>query len=42
MNLRLDVVVKDIVGLTGRKIISAFVAGERSGKELAKYRHYNI
>lgn len=42
MNLRLDVVVKDIVGLTGQKIISAFVAGERSGKELAKYRHYNI
>jgi len=42
MNLRLDVVVKDIVGLTGQKIIAAFVAGERSGKELAKYRHYNI
>jgi transposase len=42
MNLRLDVVVKDIVGLTGKKIISAFIAGEKSGKELAKHRHYNI
>lgn len=42
MNLRLDVVVNDIVGLTGKKIISAFIAGEKSGKELAKHRHYNI
>ena len=42
MNLRLDVVVNDIVGLTGKKIITAFIAGERSGKELAKHRHYNI
>ena len=42
MNLRLDVVVNDIVGLTGKKIISAFVAGERSGTALAKHRHYNI
>ena len=42
MNLRLDVVVNDIVGLTGKKIISAFIAGENSGKELAKHRHYNI
>ena len=42
MNLRLDVVVRDIVGLTGKKIISAFIAGEKSGKELAKYRHHNI
>lgn len=41
MNLRLDVVVKDIVGLTGRKIISAFINGEKSGKELAKNRHFN-
>lgn len=41
MNMRLDVVVKDIVGLTGIKIISDFIAGERSGKELAKNRHYN-
>lgn len=42
MNLRLDVVVNDIVGLTGQKIISSFIAGEKSGKELAKHRHYNI
>ena len=41
MNMRLDVVVKDIVGLTGTKIITDFIAGERSGKELAKNRHYN-
>jgi transposase len=41
MNLRLDVVVKDIVGLTGQKIITAFIAGEKSGKELAKNRHFN-
>lgn len=42
MNLRLDVVVNDIVGLTGKEIISSFIAGEKSGKELAKHRHYNI
>jgi len=42
MNLRLDVVVNDIVGLTGKKIITAFINGEKSGKELAKHRHYNI
>jgi len=42
MNMRLDVVVKDIVGLTGKKIISAFVTGETSGTKLAKHRHYNI
>lgn len=42
MNLRLDVVVNDIVGLTGQKIIADFIAGQKSGKELAKHRHYNI
>lgn len=41
MNMRLDVVVNDIVGLTGTKIIQAFIDGEKSGKELAKHRHYN-
>lgn len=41
MNMRLDVVVKDVVGLTGTKIITDFIAGERSGKILAKNRHYN-
>jgi len=42
MNLRLDVVVNDIVGLTGKKIIEDFVNGQKDGKELAKHRHYNI
>jgi len=28
--------------LTGQKIISAFIAGERAGTALAKHRHYNI
>lgn len=42
MNLRLDVVVNDIVGLTGKKIIADFVSGQTNGKELAKHRHYNI
>ncbi len=32
--MRLDVVVKDIVGVTGTKIITAFIAGETKGKEL--------
>lgn len=41
MNLRLDVVVNDIVGLTGKEIISSFLAGETQGAELAKHRHYN-
>lgn len=41
MNMRLDVVVNDIVGLTGTKIINAFIAGETRGKELAQFRHYN-
>lgn len=41
MNMRLDVVVNDIVGLTGKKIITAFINGEKSGERLAKHRHYN-
>jgi len=41
MNMRLDLVVNDIVGLTGTKIITAFIGGEKSGKKLAVYRHYN-
>lgn len=41
MNMRLDVVVKDITGLTGTKIITDFMNGQTSGKELAKNRHYN-
>ncbi len=41
MNMRLDVVVKDIVGLTGTKIITDFMSGVVEGKELAKHRHFN-
>lgn len=41
MNLRLDVVVKDITGLTGLKIIDAICHGQSEGKKLAALRHYN-
>ncbi|WP_245545455.1 IS110 family transposase [Fluviicola taffensis] len=41
MNMRLEVVVRDIVGLTGTSIIEAFVNGEYNGTELAKLRHGN-
>ena len=41
MNMRLEVVVKDIVGLTGTAIIKAFIGGETDGKKLAANRHYN-
>ena len=41
MNIRLDVVVKDVVGLTGLKIISAIALGETDPKKLASLRHYN-
>ncbi|MDI9311565.1 MAG: transposase [Limnohabitans sp.] len=41
MNMRLDVVVNDIVGLTGSAIIKAFISGETDGKKLAANRHYN-
>jgi transposase len=41
LNLRLDVVVNDICGLTGLKIIRAICHGEKDAKVLASYRHYN-
>lgn len=41
MNMRLDVVVNDIAGETGTKIIEAFTKGETSGSALAQHRHYN-
>jgi transposase len=41
MNMRLDVVVRDIVGLTGQSIINAFIHGEFCGQQLAKLRHFN-
>lgn len=41
MNMRLDVVVNDINGLTGSQIIAAFIAGQTNGAELAKLRNHN-
>ncbi|AUS06860.1 IS110 family transposase [Pseudotamlana carrageenivorans] len=41
MNIRLDVVVKDVVGLTGLKIIKAIALGESDPNKLASLRHYN-
>jgi len=41
MNLRLDVVVKDITGLTGLKIIQAICEGNADSELLAEYRHGN-
>ena len=41
LNLRLDVVVNDVCGLTGLKIIRAICKGENSPKKLAALRHYN-
>lgn len=41
LNLRLDVVVKDVCGLTGLKIIRAVCEGETNAEKLASYRHYN-
>lgn len=41
MNMRLDVVVNDIAGETGSKIIEAFVAGETNGLALSRRRHFN-
>jgi len=41
LNLRLDVVVRDVTGLTGMKIIRAIAAGEKDPKVLASMRHYN-
>lgn len=36
MNIRLDVVLSDITGVSGRKIINAILAGERDPQKLAK------
>ncbi len=41
LNLRLDVVVKDICGLTGLKIIRSICDGETSPEKLAEMRHFN-
>lgn len=41
LNLRLDVVVRDISGMTGMKIIRAVIGGETDPNKLASHRHYN-
>ncbi len=41
LNFRLDVVVKDVCGLTGLKIIGEICKGNLDPKELASHRHYN-
>lgn len=41
LNFRLDVVVKDVTGLTGMKIIKAICDGDHDPKSLASYRHPN-
>lgn len=41
LNFRLDVVVRDVTGLTGMKIISDICNGNLDPVSLAKHRHYN-
>jgi transposase len=41
LNFRLDVVVRDVTGLTGMKIIGDICQGNLNPKSLAKHRHYN-
>lgn len=41
LNFRLDVVVKDVCGLTGLAIINDICKGNHDPMELAKHRHYN-
>lgn len=41
LNIRLDVVVSDVCGLTGMRIIEDIVSGNLDPVLLAKHRHYN-
>ena len=41
LNFRLDVVVRDVTGLTGIKIIEAICKGDLNPQSLAQHRHYN-
>jgi transposase len=41
LNLRLDIVVKDVTGLTGMSIIEAICSGETDAQALASLRHGN-
>lgn len=42
MNVRLDIAINDITGLSGMKIIEAIVSGQRDGKLLASLVHYRV
>ena len=42
MNVQLDSVISDIMGVTGERILRAIVAGERAPKALAALRHGRI
>jgi transposase len=42
MNVRLDVVLNDIMGLSGRSIISAILSGERNPEVLASLANYRV
>lgn len=42
MNLHLSVVLSDVTGVTGMKIIRAMVQGERDPRALARFRHYSV
>jgi len=41
LNFRLDIVVRDVTGLTGIKIIDQICKGNLDPKSLAEFRHYN-
>ncbi|TAG53508.1 MAG: IS110 family transposase, partial [Cytophagales bacterium] len=42
MNIRLDVVLNDIMGLSGRTIIESILAGERNPEVLASLANYSV
>lgn len=42
MNIRLDVALSDITGLSGMKIMEAIIAGQRDGKALASLVHNGV
>lgn len=42
MNIKLGVVINDILGKTGKAILQSIIAGERNPKELAKHRDRRI
>jgi transposase len=42
MNLRLDVVLNDIMGTSGRSIVEAILSGVRDGVQLASLAHYTV